>query len=329
MFREMTRRAFLARLAGGVALTAFAPYAMRMAFAQNATTPDLAPATVPAVQPDPENVLRKTIPSTGGNIPAIGLGSWITFNVGNDTALRDECAAVMAAFLDEGGIMIDSSPMYGSAQDVIGYGLARLGLPKSVFSADKVWISGGDNGPGQISDSLKKWGVAQFDLLQVHNLLSWQDHLPILQRMKADGQLRYVGITTSHGRRSDDLADIMRREPLDFIQITYNPQDRMAEQQLLPLAQDRGIAVIINRPFQGGRLTEYLAGKPVPDFAADIGAQSWAQLILKFIISHPAVTCAIPATTRVNHVRENVRAAHGPMPDAALRARIAKAVAEA
>ncbi|HKP22896.1 MAG TPA: aldo/keto reductase [Dongiaceae bacterium] len=268
-------------------------------------------------------IAQRAIPSTGETIPAIGLGSWITFNVGDDLVLRDECAAVMAAFFESGGRMIDSSPMYGSSQPVIGYGLAKLGAPP-VFAADKVWTSG--DGPEQIEQSRRYWGVPRFDLLQVHNLVTWQNHLKTLYAMKEAGRLRYVGITTSEGRRHDLFEEIMRNEPLDFVQLTYNIVDREADERLLPLARDRGMAVIVNRPFQQGDLTRELEGEPLPDWAAEIGAASWAQFILKFILAHPAVTVAIPATSRVDHVRENLAAATGPLPDEAMRQRMAEYV---
>ena len=265
-------------------------------------------------------VATRTIPSSGEAIPLVGLGTWITFNVGDDSVLRDECAAVMAAFFESGGRMIDSSPMYGSSQPVIGYGLAKLGMPP-VFSAEKVWTS--SDGPEQIEQSRRFWGIPRFDLLQVHNLLAWEEHLKTLYEMKAAGQVRYVGITTSEGRRHDLLEEIMRKEPLDFVQLTYNIVDREAEERLLPLARDRGMAVIVNRPFQQGDLTRDLADEPLPDWAGEIGASSWAQFILKFILSQPAVTVAIPATSRVDHVRENLSAAAGSLPDAAMRRRMA------
>jgi diketogulonate reductase-like aldo/keto reductase len=195
--------------------------------------------------------------------------------------------------------------------------------PASLFSADKVWISSGKRGPGQIEASRGYWGVPRFDLLQVHNLLSWDEHLWTLFAMKAAGQVRYVGIATSEGRRHRDVEHIMRTQPLDFVQVTYNILDREVEDRILPLARDRGIAVIINRPFREGELTKKLQRHPLPNWAAEIDCTSWAQLILKFIVSHPAVTCAIPATTRVDHVRENLGAAYGRLPDAAMRARMA------
>jgi diketogulonate reductase-like aldo/keto reductase len=271
-------------------------------------------------------LLTRPVPSTGEPLPVVGLGSWITFNVGDDPVARDACTEVMRAFVDAGGRMIDSSPMYGSSQDTIGYGLDKAALGGRVFSADKVWISSGAQGPEQIERSRRKWRVSRFDLLQVHNLLAWQEHLPMLFAMKAAGQLRYVGITTSEGRRHADVEAIMKRQPIDFVQVTYNPVDREVEQRILPLARERGIAVIVNRPFRQGALVRALARAPLPPLAAEIDCTSWAQLVLKFIVSHPAVTCAIPATTSVAHVRENMSAATGRLPDAATRARMIAAV---
>jgi diketogulonate reductase-like aldo/keto reductase len=271
------------------------------------------------------HIAMRAIPSTGETIPAIGLGTWITFNVGDDPVLRDECAAVMAAFFADGGRMIDSSPMYGSAQPVVGHGLAKLASPP-VFSADKVWTSSGPNGPEQMERSRRHWGVPRFDLVQVHNLVAWEAHLKTLHDMKAAGEVRYIGITTSEGRRHDLFEEIMRTEPLDFVQFTYNIVDREVEERLLPLARDRGMAVIVNRPFQQGDLIAALSDKPLPSWTSEVGATSWAQFILKFILSHPAVTVAIPATSRVDHVRENVAAARGALPDETMRKRMAEYV---
>ncbi|HEV2896600.1 MAG TPA: aldo/keto reductase [Pseudaminobacter sp.] len=267
--------------------------------------------------------LTRTIPSSGEAIPAVGLGTWITFNVGDDPVLRDECADVITAFFEAGGSVIDSSPMYGSSQPAIGYGLERLGRPDTLFSAEKVWTSAAADGPSQIEQSRRFWGVEQFDLVQVHNLVGWKAHLETLFAMKAAERIRYVGITTSEGRRHDLFERIMRDFPLDFVQLSYNIVDREAEERLLPLAAERGIAVIVNRPFRQGELTQRLEGEPLPAWAAEIGASSWAQFILKFILAHPSVTVAIPATTRVDHVRENVAAAADPLPDAAMRERMA------
>jgi diketogulonate reductase-like aldo/keto reductase len=266
--------------------------------------------------------LTRAIPASGEAVPLVGLGTWITFNVGRDQKARETCAAVMQEFFAAGGRMIDSSPMYASSQDTIGYGLAKLGRANNVFSAEKVWISSLERGAAQMEESRRKWGVAKFDLMQVHNLVSWEEHLPRLQAMKSEGRLRYVGITTSEGRRHSEFERIMREHKLDFAQLTYNILDREAETRLLPLAQERGVAVIANRPFREGALLRTLAAKTLPPWSGEIGAVSWAQFVLKFIVSHPAITCAIPATSKVDHVRENMAAASGPLPDAAMRKRM-------
>ena len=264
----------------------------------------------------------RRIPSTGESLPAIGLGSWITFNVGDDPVLRGQSAEVIAAFVEEGGGMIDCSPMYGSSQGTIGYGLQRLGHPSNVFSAEKVWTNAASEGSAQIAETLEEWGLRRFDLLQVHNLVAWESHLETLFAMKAAGELGYVGVTTSHGRRHDLLEQIMQRYPIDFVQLTYNIVDRDPEARLLPLAEERGIGVIVNRPFQGGSLTRRLRSVALPAVANDLGAESWAQVILKHLLSHPAVTVVIPATTQVAHLHENKRAARGRLPDLKLRTRI-------
>ena len=280
-------------------------------------------------RPDPPlqaQPLTRRIPSSGENIPAVGLGSWITFNVGDDPVARSACADVVRAFVQAGGRVIDSSPMYGSSQAVIGYSLARDGLGSKVFAADKVWTSS-DSGRPQLEESRRRWGVARFDLAQVHNLVNWESHLPLLRTMRAAGQVGYAGITTSEGRRHDAIERLMRSEPLDFVQVTYNILDREVEQRILPLARDRGIAVLVNRPFRRGALVDALGRHPLPGWAPELRCTTWAQAILKFILSHPAVTCAIPATRNVAHVRENVAAAAEPLPDARMRERMASDVA--
>lgn len=265
--------------------------------------------------------LRRTIASSGERIPVVGLGSWITFNVGNDRPARAHCAEVMRHFFDAGGRLIDSSPMYGSSQGVIGDGLQQLSAQQRVFSADKVWTSSA--GAAQIEASRQLWRLPRFDLLQVHNLVAWQAQLPLLQAMKAAGQLRYVGITTSEGRRHREFEHIMRSQRIDFVQFSYNLLDREAEERLLPLARERGIAVLVNRPFRQGALLRQLQRHPLPAWAGEIDCINWAQFALKFIISHPAVTCAIPATRDVAHVRENMGAAFGRLPDEVFRRRMA------
>ena len=280
----------------------------------------LLPAALPATA-QPRPVLTKPVPSSGEALPLIGLGTWITFNVGNDAAARSERAEVMRRFFEDGGRMIDSSPMYGSAQPVIGDGLARLQPGAKLFSAEKVWTS--SDAARQIAESRRLWRVPRFDLLQVHNLLAWEQHLPLLFEMKRKGEIRYVGITTSEGRRHAEVERVMRAQPLDFVQVSYNILDREVEQRILPLARERGTAVIANRPFREGALVDAMQRHPLPPWAADIDCVNWAQYLLKFVVSHPAVTCAIPATSSALHVRENMGAARGRMPDEALRRRMA------
>ena len=306
----LSRRCFLASVSAAAAAAFFRPYG--------------AAARPAPARPVP---LSRPIPSSGEALPLVGLGSWITFNVGDDPAARDSCVQVMAAFFEGGGRLIDSSPMYGSSQDVIGDGLRKLGHPAALFSADKVWISSGSGGLAQIEESRRQWGIARFDLLEVHNLMSWEEHLKTLFAMKASGRLRYVGITTSEGRRHDEMEKVMRSQPIDFVQVTYNAVDREVEERILPLALERKIGVICNRPFRRGELIERVGKAPLPSWAAEIDCANWAQALLKFIVSHPAVVCAIPATTRVDHVRQNVGASFGRLPDEALRRRIAADVA--
>lgn len=269
---------------------------------------------------------HRLIPSSGERLAPVGMGTWITFNVGDNQEARDSRAKVLEAFFAAGGGMIDSSPMYGSAQAVLGDLLTRLDHPQSLFSATKVWTGSAAEGVEQVRQAQQLWRVGQFDLLQVHNLLNWEAHLPMLFDLKASGALRYVGVTTSHGRRHDDLASLMKSQPLDFVQLTYNPVDDEVETSLLPLARERGIAVIVNRPFRRGQLPRALEQTRLPDFAAELQCTSWAQLILKWILANPAVTCVIPATSQVAHMRENMSAGTGNQPNPEQLARIASTV---
>ncbi|MES9937797.1 MAG: aldo/keto reductase [Sedimenticola sp.] len=272
--------------------------------------------------------LKKRIPSTGEQIPVVGMGSSITFNVGNDPRAREQRTAVLRAFFEMGGGMIDSSPMYGSSEAVIGHGLQKLSPTPGLFSATKVWTTSGEDGPREMEDSRRLWGVERFDLMQVHNLLAWEEHLETLLSMKEQGRVRYVGITTSHGRRHRDIEHVMRTRPIDFVQASYNILDREVEQRLLPLAAERGIAFIANRPYQRGRLIDHAKRHPLPDWAGEFDCNDWACFLLKFIASHPAVTCAIPATSRVDHMRENMGALLGRLPDARMRKRMIAYVEE-
>jgi diketogulonate reductase-like aldo/keto reductase len=300
---EVSRRAFVGSLAALAALRG------RPARAQG----DLGP------------MLTKKIPVSGEEVPVIGMGSWITFNVGDDPAMRAVRVQVLQEFFNRGGAVIDSSPMYGTSEEVIGHCLARIdnGQP---FCATKVWTPLQMFGPGQMEASRAYWGIERFDLMQIHNLLNWEGHLETLREDKAAGRIRYLGITTSHGRRHEELEQVMTEQPLDAVQLTYNILDREAEQRLLPLAGERGLAVIVNRPFRRKQLFSLFEQHPLPPWAGEIDCANWAQFFLKFVVSHPAVTCAIPATSRVDHMQENMGALYGRLPDAALRERMIRYV---
>ena len=269
----------------------------------------------------PAGAISRLVPGTAERIPVVGLGTWITFDVGGaDSPARRARGEILKAFHDSGGRLVDSSPMYGSAEEVIGAELARLGNTQ-VFSATKVWTLGGLAGRRQMEHSRSLWRLPRFDLMQVHNLLDWETHWPTLKAMKAEGRVRYIGMTTSHGRRHDDLERIMRRDRLDFVQLTYNFADRDVEGVLLPLAAERGTAVIVNRPFDGGALFGAKT-RQLPGWGAELGCRTWAEAFLKWIAAHPAVTCAIPATSQLAHLRENMRALSGVLPDAGMRKRM-------
>jgi diketogulonate reductase-like aldo/keto reductase len=304
---SLLRRSFL-KSVSGLALTPFvAPLLSASAFANTKET---------------SSFLTKAIPVSGEQIPVIGMGTWQTFDVDDDAEDRARCVKILELFFKRGGGMIDSSPMYGSSQEVIGHCLTKLKPHPGLFSATKVWIVGKSFGIGQMEDSQHLWGIPRFDLMQIHNMLNWRTHLETLKEWKAEGRIRYIGITTSHGRRHDQLYQALQEEAFDFVQFTYNVIDREVEQRLLPLAKERGIAVIINRPFQRGALFDRVKNKALPDFAAEIDCVNWAQFFLKYIVSHPAVTCAIPATSQVPHMQENMGACYGRLPDEALRARM-------
>jgi diketogulonate reductase-like aldo/keto reductase len=270
----------------------------------------------------------KKIPSSGEEIPVIGMGTWRTFNVGSDSVLRDRCAEVLKTFFANGGSMIDNSPMYGSAREVVGYALKKIGIPKNLFSAEKIFTEDGMATRTQTAESAGLWGVKSFDLMQIHNLVAWQEHLATLRKMKEEGVIRYLGITTSHGRRHEDLEKIIKSEPLDFVQLTYNITNREVEERLLPVAAEKGIAIIANRPFDGAELFNLVKSKnaKLPEYAAEIDCTTWAAFFLKFIVSHPAVSCAIPATSKVAHMQENMAARLGTMPDQETRKRMIETI---
>ena len=233
---------------------------------------------------------------------------------------------VMRAFFDNGGQLIDSSPMYGSAEAVTGALLQAVDNQAPLFTATKVWTYGKNEGIEQMERSMQRLGVERIDLMQIHNLRDWQVQLETLQEWKAQGRIRYIGITTSHGRYHDELETILQQQPLDFVQFSYNIGNRDAEQRLLPIAHERGIATLINRPYQRGSLFRKVKGQPLPDWASEFDCASWGQFFLKFIASHPDVTCIIPATSKLKHMVDNMAAGYGRLPDAQLRERMIKTI---
>jgi diketogulonate reductase-like aldo/keto reductase len=273
-------------------------------------------------QPAPDFLTRK-IPSSGEAVAVIGLGTWQTFDVDRSVSARAPLLEVLGAFAELGGQLVDSSPMYGRSQEVVGDLIAQLRLNEPFFIATKVWTSGRKEGIAQMEDSMRKMRADPIDLMQVHNLVDVNTHLATLREWKQAGRVRYVGITHYTASGHDALARIAEREPLDFIQVNYSVGEREAERRLLPLAQERRVAIIANRPFATGQLFSRLRRRPLPSWAEEIGCESWAQILLKFIVSHPAITCVIPATSNVTHLRDNMKAAYGVLPDEKLRARIA------
>lgn len=255
-----------------------------------------------------EPLLYKKIPSTSESISAIGMGSWITFNIGRDEYLQEQRTEVLSKFFAMGGQLVDTSPMYGSSEQVIGQALRRLNNDSELFCANKVWSRSADKGRYQFNTSRQLWGKKQLDLVQVHNLLGCQQQMAMLKELKQDKLIRYLGVTTSHGRRHQEMEKIIQQGEVDFVQLTYNILDSEAEQRLIPMAADNGIAVIVNRPFQGGHLFRYVKGRALPPWAKELGCNNWAQYFLRFIISHPQVTCAIPATSRLDHMTQNMNA---------------------
>ena len=266
--------------------------------------------------------ITRAIPSSGERVPVIGMGTSRTFDVGDDPAARRQLQGVIQAFFDKGGALIDSSPMYGNAETVVGDLLKNVRNKDALFAATKVWTYGKQAGIDQMQRSMQRMGVAVMDLMQIHNLRDWKIHLPTLRQWKEEGKIRYIGITTSHGRSHDELEQIMRSQTLDFVQFTYNIGNRTVEESLLPLAADRGIATLINRPYQRGALFKKVNGQSLPEWAKEFDCRSWGNFFLKFILSHPAVTCIIPATSKVHHMQDNMAGGFGKLPTPEMRRRM-------
>ncbi|MDR5857469.1 aldo/keto reductase [Caballeronia sp. LZ062] len=274
-----------------------------------------------------EPMHKRRIPSTGEALPVVGCGTWRTFDVGDDAARRRELAEVLRVLFAAGGSVIDSSPMYGTSEAVAGALLTELHARDKAFIATKVWTEGREEGIAQMQQSMQRLAAPRIDLMQIHNLLDWRTQLATLRDWKAAGRVRYIGITHYTSSAFGQVEAVLRAERVDFVQINYAANDRDAEARLLPLAADRGVAVIVNQPFGGGSLLAELRGRPLPPFAAELGCTSWAQLLLKFVLGNPAVTCVIPGTGRREYMVDNVHAGIGVYPDAALRRRIEEAVA--
>lgn len=271
--------------------------------------------------------IRKPIPSSGEPLPVIGMGTWQTFHVSEDADERAPLREVLRVFFDRGGTLIDSSPMYAEAEQVAGDLVAELGEHERLFAATKVWTYGREAGIAQMERSFRRMRVERMDLMQVHNLRDWRRHLPTLREWQEEGRIRYIGITTSNPGQYEEFAEVMAGEALDFVQLNYDIATRGAEEVLLPLAEERGMAVLVNRPFGGGSLFQRVRGRDLPVWAAEFDCESWAQFFLKFVVSHPAVTCAIPATSNPRHAADNMGAGSGRLPDAGMRERMARHIA--
>ena len=313
---ELSRRDLLRIL--GVGATSLVATTACSRLASTSEVSDAVYRTMPAGP-----ILTKAIPSSGETIPVIGLGTSRTFDVGSTPAELQPLEEVLKAFAAAGGKLIDSSPMYGNAEQVVGELSAKLGLRPKLFIATKVWTQGTAAGVRQMEESLRKLHADPIDLMQVHNLVDVDTQLATLVEWKQKKRIRYVGVTHSNDNAYEAVEKVITSHKVDFLQINYSVLERGVEQRLLPLAKERGIAVIVNRPFARGNLFSRVRSKPLPGWAAEIDCNSWAQVLLKFVVSHPAVTCAIPATSNVVHLRDNMNAAFGRLPDAKLRTQIA------
>jgi diketogulonate reductase-like aldo/keto reductase len=267
-------------------------------------------------------MLTRAIPASGEKLPVIGLGTWQTFDVDLKPDSGAQLESVLSQFAKLGGRVIDSSPMYGRSEEVIGELSAKLGLRDKFFLATKVWTRGKEAGIESMERSLQRLQTKRIDLMQVHNLVDTATQLATIREWKAQGRIRYVGITHSNNSAHPEVEKVLQNEKLDFVQINYSIMEREAEKRILPLTQDRGVAVLANRPFGGGDLFSRVRTKPLPDWAAEFDCRSWAQFFLKWIVAHAAVTCAIPATNNPKHLEDNVQAGLGRLPDAKMRQRM-------
>jgi aryl-alcohol dehydrogenase-like predicted oxidoreductase len=269
----------------------------------------------------------RKIPSTGELLPVVGCGTWQTFDVGPSPAERAPRAEVLKVLFEAGGSVIDSSPMYGRSEAVVGDLLADAGTRAKAFLATKVWTHGKAEGIAQMEQSFKRLRTDRIDLMQIHNLVDWKVHLPTLKAWKAEGRLRLIGITHYTESMHDELEAVLRMGGFDFVQVNYALDDRGIERRLLRFCLDNGVAMLINQPFGGGGLLRKLSGRPLPAWAGEIGCTSWAQILLKFVLAQPAVTCVIPGTAKPEHMRDNVQAGLGAYPDRTLLDRMTSEIA--
>lgn len=271
-----------------------------------------------------DQMLARPIPSTGETLPAVGLGTWQTFDVGTSAEERRDVRAVLRLFVQHGGALVDSSPMYARAEGVVGSLATELGVVQDLFHATKVWTRGRGEGMRQMEQSFDRMRVQTMDLMQIHNLVDWRTHLATLREWKARGRIRYIGITHYVVDAFDELEQIIGSEDLDFVQLNFSIATRAAERRMLPYAAERGVAVIVNRPYESGALFRQTRGHELPDWAEEFDCTTWGQFFLKYILSEPHVTCVIPATSDPRHVVDNMRAGYGRMPDAAMRQRMVR-----
>lgn len=262
------------------------------------------------------DIQSRNIPSSGESIPIVGLGTWQTFDVGSSATARVPLQEVLKLLVEQGGMVVDSSPMYGSSESVVGDLAKALGVTDQLFMATKVWTSGKQSGISQMNRSMNRMQKRPMDLMQIHNLQDWKTHMKTLQAWKEEGKVKYIGIThyleSAYGR----LEDIMKAYPIDFVQLNYSIISRESERKLLPLAKEKGIAILTNRPYEGGSLFRKTRGKALPALAKELDCSSWGQFFLKYILSNEAVTCAIPGTSKAKHLLDNLGAGKGPMPNA-------------
>lgn len=268
------------------------------------------------------SVMIKRNTSIGEQIPVVGLGTWQTFDVGNSPTATNPLKEVLTTLLEKGGNVVDSSPMYGRSEKVVGDLSTELKINDKLFIATKIWTTGKEQGIRQMNESFQLLGRKELDLMQIHNLVDWRTHLTTLRDWKAQQKIRYIGITHYTESAYDQVEQIMKREPIDFLQINYSLLSRKAEERLLPLAQEKKIAVLINRPFEEGALFARVRGKNLPEWANEFDCTSWGQFFLKFILSHPSVTCVIPGTSKPHHMADNAMAGFGKLPDADHRKRM-------